>query len=116
MQRLLILAALLVATIAAQTATAGEKQFLDSATVNNDGTVTLPLYEGRSGNRQVWYIVTEASDGDEADEFGVSKVNKLDNVRGTAAVQTVSVDSNGVVNFSRICQLCARSNRRTRSC
>ena len=97
MKRLAILAALLFATATAHGG--GDRQFLDSATVNDDKTVTLPLYEGRSGNRQVWYIVTEASDGDEADQFGVSKVNKLENAQGTTAVQTVSVDSDGTVNF-----------------
>lgn len=98
MKKLTILLALLFSAI---TAYGGEaRQFVDSATINDDGTiVTLPMYQGRSGNRSLWYVVTEASGANEADRFGVSKVNKLEVARGTPAVQIVSVDSHGTIHF-----------------
>lgn len=98
MRKIILMTALLIAAGSAYAE--DDRLFMDSAKVNDDRTiVTLPLYQGHSGNQSVWYIVTEASESNEADKYGVSQVNKLRNARGTAAVQIVSVGSNGSINF-----------------
>ena len=76
-----------------------KKLYMESAQVNGDGTVTLPLHEGRSGGRTVWYVVTEASDGDLADAYGVADADKLENALGTAAVQRGGRERGGVLTF-----------------
>lgn len=73
--------------------------FMSSAELNGDNTVTLPLYEGTSGGQQLWYIVTEASENEAAEEFGVSRARKLNNARSTAAVQAGSIGPDGLLNF-----------------
>ena len=77
----------------------GERLFTESARINGDGTVTLPAFRGVCDGRSVWYIVTEASDGDAADRFGVADADKLEDARGTAAVMRVEMDSNGMIIF-----------------
>lgn len=64
-----------------------------------EGTVTLPLFRGTHDGDDVFYIITESSDRDDAEE--VREVNwapKLANAIGTDAVQDVSVVG-GVVQF-----------------
>ena len=78
---------------------AGSELFIHGE-INDDDTITLPLYEGRSNGRVVWFIVTDASDGDLAEEFGVNRAQKLENASGTAAVQTGYFDDEGVLQFS----------------
>lgn len=73
--------------------------FVASATEHADDTATLPLYRGRRGGIDVWYIVLDSSDGTEAQRRRINHSQKLANLRGTAAVQKVSVDADGVVNF-----------------
>ena len=75
-----------------------DKQFIESAVVNNDSTVTLPLYEGRIGDRSFWFIITDVSDGSLADELGVNRAQKLDNARGTAAVQLGAIDNDDILH------------------
>ena len=76
----------------------GGKQFIEVIDLS-DTTVTLPLREGVFNGDTVWFIITEASEGDEADEFGVSKVNKLENAADTGAVQSGWFDSDGILHF-----------------
>ena len=73
--------------------------FITSATEHADDTATFPVYRGRSGGREVWFIVLDSSDGDEAKRLRVNQSQKLANARGTPAVQQVSVDGSGVVHF-----------------
>jgi hypothetical protein len=73
-------------------------QFIRSAVVNADHTVTLPLLRGTSHGQTVWYVVLDASTSNAADKYGANRSNKLANARGTAAVQKVSV-RNGVIDF-----------------
>jgi len=77
----------------------GGRVFVESARVNDDHTVTLPLREGRVGSRSVWYVVTEASDGDLAERFGASRAQKLANARNTGAVQHASFGPDGLLHF-----------------
>jgi hypothetical protein len=77
----------------------GDKVFLESARVNSDHTVTLPLLEGRVGERTVWYIVTDASDGDAAERYGSTRAQKLARARGTDAVQRGAFGSDGRLHF-----------------
>ena len=72
--------------------------FVSSAVEHPDGTVTLPLHRGTSGGRPVWYVVLDASRSGAASHYGVNRSNKLENARGTAAVQHVRVSS-AVIDF-----------------
>jgi hypothetical protein len=76
----------------------GSRLFVSSAHENGDGTVTLPLHEGTSHGRSVWFIVLDASDGHAADKWGVNESQKLANLHGTAAVQKVTM-SNGMMDY-----------------
>jgi hypothetical protein len=93
----IIVAALAVAP-AALADSGSSTQFIRSAVVNADHTVTLPLLRGTSGGQTVWYVVLDASTSNAADTYGANRANKLANARGTSAVQKVSV-SNGVIDF-----------------
>jgi len=73
-------------------------KFVKSAVEHSDNTVTLPIQRGTSHGDTVWYVVLDASDGNEADHRGVNTSQKLANARGTTAVQDVSL-SGGVVSF-----------------
>src|SRR6185503_3565495 len=79
--------------------------FVRSAVENGDGTVTLPLYQGLSGGRTVYYVVLDASSGDTASRLGVNRSQKLANARGSLAVQKVTIQGEtivfpGTVDFS----------------
>ena len=70
-----------------------------------DGTVTLPLYEGRHDGARVWYVVTESSDGNDAARRGVNVSSALTKALGTRAVQSAPLhdgllDFTGTVDFS----------------
>ena len=83
------------------TAAAEERRlFVRSAVENRDGTATLPLYQGTSRGRPVWYILLDSSDGADADRLGINRASKLSNARGTPAVQRISV-VNGVIEFPK---------------
>jgi hypothetical protein len=91
-------------------ATSGEarKLLLTSGvedTVND--TITLPLYQGRSGTETFWYVITEASSRDIARGWGVNWSPKLRNAVGTKAVQqggfvggVLELAAQGTVDFS----------------
>src|SRR3954447_12320987 len=95
-----ILAALLVlaAPAGAMADGGGATLFIPSAHENGDNTVTLPLHRGTSGGRDVWFIVLDASTSEAAQAWGANRSNKLDNARGTSAVQTATV-KDGVIDF-----------------
>ncbi len=80
-------------------ALAGERElFIKSAIEHDDDTVSFPLQRGTRGGQDVWYIVLDSSDGNDADRRGVNRSQKLNNARNTAALQKVRV-VNGVVDF-----------------
>jgi hypothetical protein len=97
-----LIASLVIAVLAFAPAALAESgsstQFIRSAVVNADHTVTLPLLRGTSGGQTVWYVVLDASTSNAADRYGANRANKLANARGTSAVQKVSV-RNGVIDF-----------------
>jgi len=93
-----LLATSLITAPAAPAAGSGRTLFVSSAVEHADGTVTLPLHEGTSQGRPVWYIVLDASRSNAASQYGVNRSNKLANARGTAAVQRVTVTA-GVIDF-----------------
>ncbi len=67
-----------------------ETLFLKSAIAFDDagGTVTLPLFEGRTAKgAPSWYVVTDSSDQADATKRGVNWSPKLANAIGTKAVQ-----------------------------
>lgn len=74
--------------------------FIRSAVENADGTATLPLYRGTSQGRNVWYLLLNSSDGNDADRLRISRADKLRNARGTLAVQKVRVVG-GVIDFPK---------------
>src|SRR5215210_4023889 len=94
----LLTALLALAAPAGAMADGGGKLFIPSAHENGDNTVTLPLHRGTSGGRDVWFIVLDASTSEAAQAWGANRSNKLENARGTAAVQKVSVKG-GVIDF-----------------
>jgi hypothetical protein len=74
--------------------------FIRSAQENAEQTaVTLPLHRGTSHGQTVWYIVTEAADRGTAAAMGVNYAPKLEAAKGTAAIQTASVNSDGSIDF-----------------
>lgn len=72
--------------------------FITSAVEHAGDTVTLPLHRGTSQGKTVWYVVLDSSDGADAAAKGTNRSQKLQNARGTSAVQRVTV-ANGVVDF-----------------
>jgi len=93
-------AAVLTGPAAASTGgSSGSRPFITSAHENPDLTVTLPLHEGTSGGQKVYYIVTDTADGALAQRGGLNTSQKLANARGSAAVQKVSLNADGSVDF-----------------
>src|SRR5262245_13547335 len=69
------------------------------------GTVTLPLYGGRVGDKHVWYIVTESSDKADAARRGVTWAPRMAALATSKAVQPAFESPSGItfsagVNFS----------------
>jgi hypothetical protein len=65
--------------------------FLQRAVENPDNTVT-------SNGGTVWFVIVDASSGEQADRLGVNRADKLNNARGSAAVMKVRV-VDGVIDF-----------------
>src|SRR6266849_8514655 len=76
----------------------GHTLFIKSAVENADGTVTFPLYKGTSHGQTVYYVLTDASEGNFAQQYGINTAQKLANAANTAAVQKVTM-VNGVIDF-----------------
>jgi hypothetical protein len=95
------IAALLVIgglAVAAAPAAAGETdQTLSSGTGLNLTTeqVTLPLFKGESHGKDVWFVITDSSDRNDAAARGIDPAPKLRNALGTKAVQTVTRGADG---------------------
>lgn len=78
---------------------AGDRDvFIRGAVERADNTVSLPLYRGTSQGRTVWYLLLDSSDGNDAQTRGINRADKLNNARGTTAVQKVRVVG-GVIEF-----------------
>ena len=73
--------------------------FITSAVEHPDGTVTLPLHRGISNGQSVYYVITDASDGNIASALGINTSQKLANAANTAGVERVSVNPDGTVVF-----------------
>ena len=76
----------------------GHALFIQSAIENPNGTVTLPLHRGTSHGQTVFYVMTDSSDGNFSQQFGLNSSQKLANAAGSSGVQKVTV-INGVVDF-----------------
>src|SRR5215471_2555188 len=76
----------------------GHTLFIQSAVENANGTVTFPLYKGTSNGQTVYYVMTDASDGNFAQQFGLNTAQKLANAANTGSVQKVTI-INGVIDF-----------------
>ena len=88
----------LVALTSTSYADGGHTLFITSAVENANATVTFPLYKGTSNGQTVYYVMTDASDGNFAQQFGLNTAQKLANAANTGAVQKVTI-VNGVINF-----------------
>src|SRR5712664_2768524 len=71
--------------------------FITSAVEHPDTTATFPLHRGTSQGRTVFYILLDSSNDDDARALGINVSRKLNNARGTTAVQKVRI-VNGVVD------------------
>jgi hypothetical protein len=104
---LAVLATLLVGALGAVPVSASLGQangtvnlFIRSASENADQSqVTFPLHRGTSHGGSVYYVVTEASDRGVANAMGVNYAPKLEAAKGTAAVETVSLNADGSIDF-----------------
>src|SRR3954447_26582639 len=75
------------------------RTFLSSVRVNADHTATFPLRHGvTTDGRDLSFVIIDASNSDAAARFGVNVSQKLENVRGTSAVMSVT-QRNGVWVF-----------------
>ena len=85
----------------ADTKTANDdvRLFITSAIEQANNKVTLPLRRGTSNGQVVYYIITDTSDGNLSDKLGVNRSNKLENAANTRAVQKVSYNADGTINF-----------------
>ena len=62
-------------------------------------SVTLPIFRGVQGDgKTVYYIITEASDFDVAEQMGINFAPKLAKAVGTAGAQSVTL-VNGIMHF-----------------
>jgi len=65
-----------------------------------DASVTLPLFRGLSPQgKDVFYIITEASDFDVARRMGVNYAPKLAEAIGSSGVQNVTLED-GIIKFA----------------
>lgn len=77
-------------------------QFTISSAVSVDSTAhtaVLPLHRGTANGRDVWYIVTDASDAATARRFGVNFAPALASI-GIAATQTATQNARGEFAFA----------------
>ncbi len=66
------------------------------------GTITLPLYRGVMGKRDVWYIVTDTTDKSNAEALGINHSPKLhySNVGNAVRTATLITDKNNKAMLS----------------
>jgi hypothetical protein len=72
--------------------------FIRSAVELPGNMVQLPLHQGTSHGHTVYFVILDTSDGNLAQTLGVNKSQKLQNARGTTAVQKVAM-VNGMIDF-----------------
>lgn len=96
---LLLAAAVPVAVSGTAFASGGSSTFITSARKNADFTVTLPLHEGTSNGQKVYYIVTDSSNGNISQNAGINASQKLADAAGSGAVEKVTLNGDGSVNF-----------------
>jgi hypothetical protein len=77
----------------------GSKLFITSAREHPDDTVTLPLHRGTSGGQTVLYVITDTSDGNLSSSLGVNTSPKLANAAGSTAVQKITYNADGSIDF-----------------
>ena len=80
----------------------GPVQLLNTGTVDAaHGTITIPLYQGRLAgtNKTIWYILTDVSDSDVADELGLNFSTKL--IYAAQAARTGNLDTDGNIVFDK---------------
>ena len=80
----------------------GPVQLLNSGTVDAvHGTITIPLYQGRLAgtNKTIWYILTDVSDSDVANELGLNFSTKL--IYAARAARTGNLDAYGNIVFDK---------------
>jgi len=97
-----LIAALGLTTALASNASASSSDsspFITSAHENPDFTVTLPLHVGTSGGQKVYYVVTDTSNGGIAQAGGFNTSQKLANAANTGAVEKVTFNADGSINF-----------------
>jgi hypothetical protein len=78
----------------------GPVQLLRSGPVSfQDGTITLPLYRGKlaTGNKSVWFILTDTSDADAANSLGLNFSQKLQ--FSALGARTANLDTSGQMIF-----------------
>jgi hypothetical protein len=88
------------ATAASRSGGSDRTLFIRSAVEHAGDTATFPLYRGTSHGQTVWFIVLDASNSGAADAYGANVSQKLENARGTTAVQKVTI-TGGVINFPK---------------
>lgn len=89
-------------TLATTTVDAGVASTTLTSAISIDskaGTVTLPLYQGTSGSQDVYYVITDDSNPADAAARGLDSSPKLALALGTKAVQTVTKNADGTLNF-----------------
>jgi hypothetical protein len=91
--------ALAIGTLAGPAAADGRTLFITSAVEGPNNTVTFPLHRGTSHSHTVYYVITDTSDGSLADRLGVNEPSKLANARNTGAVQHVTFNPDGSIDF-----------------
>jgi hypothetical protein len=79
-------------------ASGGHTLFMQSAVEHPNLTATLPLHRGTSHGQTVYYVITDSSDGNFSQTFGINRSQKLANAAHSGGVQKVSV-VNGVLDF-----------------
>lgn len=67
----------------------------------NAGTITLPLYHGklRETGEDVWYIVTDTTDAQNARALGINHSSKLQYAENCRGVRTAEYDRDGTLLF-----------------
>ena len=93
-----VAAAITISTLQLAHASGGSTLFIRSIVENPDGTATIPLQRGTSHGQTVFFVMTDTSDGDFAQRFGLNRSQKLANAAGSGGVQQVTI-VNGVVDF-----------------
>ena len=80
-----VAAAITISTLQLVRASGGSTLFIQSIVENPDGTATIPLQRGTSHGQTVFYVMTDTSDGDFAQRFGLNRSQKLPTLQEAAA-------------------------------